>query len=253
MINFSLVDVKSITTDIPRSSFAEADLDQLADIILETGGIIRPLIVKATGAENYAVIEGHFEYYVAVRAREKNPRKGEMVNAFVISPKLEDLVIKQASAIRGIELLDKGGKTLPETTETTEIKKLESRLANLELRLEKQINEFKSELNQQRQQTADKIKNIEITTPKQISPLEIFNTLDQTKLTLKLINAGINESVANKIFTSIEKERKKRQFSSLSDVIERVKIPNGKTQKKGITSEKMVVILDIWSRINVES
>jgi hypothetical protein len=61
--------------------------------------------LKATGVETYTVIDGHFEYYAAVRAREKEPRKGEMVNAFVISPKEEDIVVKQASAIRGMEIL----------------------------------------------------------------------------------------------------------------------------------------------------
>lgn len=44
MLNFSLVDVKSITSDVPRSNFVEADLDNLADMILETGGIILSLI-----------------------------------------------------------------------------------------------------------------------------------------------------------------------------------------------------------------
>ncbi|BDI18633.1 hypothetical protein ANSO36C_44350 [Nostoc cf. commune SO-36] len=71
MINFSLVDVKSITSNEPRSSFSEADLENLADIIIETGGIIRPLVVKVTGVESYTVVDGHFEYYAAVKAREK--------------------------------------------------------------------------------------------------------------------------------------------------------------------------------------
>ncbi|MEA5565876.1 chromosome partitioning protein ParB [Anabaena sp. UHCC 0399] len=246
MINFSLVDVKSITSNTPRSNFLETDLEQLADLILESGGIIRPLIVKVNGLESYIVVDGHFEYYASVRAKEKNPRKAEMVNAFVISPKIENLIIKQSSTIKGLESSDKVIKLLPETTEIT---KLESRLANLEIRLEKQINEFKSELAQERQKTEDKIKSIEVKTHKQISPLEIFNTLEQTQLILKLINAGINESTANKIFASLEIERKKKKFASLNDVITRVKISHGKSQKRGITPEKMVEILDIWSRI----
>lgn len=104
MLNFSLVDVKSIISDVPRSNFVEADLDNLADMILETGGIIRPLVVKMTGAESYTVVDGHFEYYAAVRSKEKDPRKGEMVNAFIISPKSEQIVKKQAEAMGGLKV-----------------------------------------------------------------------------------------------------------------------------------------------------
>jgi hypothetical protein len=245
MINFSLVDVKSIISDIPRSDFSEADLEQVAELILETGGVIKPLVVKPTGAESYTVVDGHFEYYAAVRAKEKNPRKGEMVNAFVISPKLEDLVVKQALAIQDVEF---PGKVVKPIAVPTDVTKLESRLTNLELRFEKQINDLKSDLAQEKKGTEDKIKEIQSSIPKKISPLEVFNDLDQTQLTLRLINAGVKESIANKIFASVEKERKKKKFTSLSDVVARVKIPYGKKQIRGITPEKMVEILDIWSR-----
>jgi hypothetical protein len=40
------------------------------------------------------VISGHTGYYAALKAREKDPRKGEMVNAFVIFPKDEDAVTR---------------------------------------------------------------------------------------------------------------------------------------------------------------
>ncbi|MEA5579900.1 chromosome partitioning protein ParB [Nodularia harveyana UHCC-0300] len=246
MIKFSLLDVKSITSDIPRSNFAEADLENLADMILESGGIIKPLVVKVTGVETYSVIEGHFEYYGAVRAKEKNPRKGEMVNACVISPKEEDSIIKQASAIKGIDYYDKP-INLP--SEISGITKVELRLTNLELRVEKQINELKSELLQDRQSIDSKLKKIETETPKQIAPLEIFNNCEPSQLVLKLINAGFNQKAAEKVATSVDKESKNKKFDSLTDVIERVKIPSGKKQIRGITPEKMVVILDIWSRI----
>lgn len=84
-MKFYTVDVKNITCDVPPSNFSDDALNNLADMIIESGGIIRPLILKTTGLETYAVVDGYFEYYAAVRAREKNPRQCEMVNAFVIS------------------------------------------------------------------------------------------------------------------------------------------------------------------------
>ncbi|NJR18413.1 MAG: hypothetical protein HC785_23685 [Calothrix sp. CSU_2_0] len=53
MIDFYLVDVKSISSDVPRSNFTESDLEKLANIILESGGIIKPVVLKQTGVEEF--------------------------------------------------------------------------------------------------------------------------------------------------------------------------------------------------------
>jgi ParB-like nuclease domain len=100
MIKCYFVDIKDISSDLPRSSFAESDLEQLANLILATDGLIRPLIIKESGAEKYTVIEGHREYYAALKAKEHNSSKAEMVNAFVISEHI------QSSAIEQLQLLN---------------------------------------------------------------------------------------------------------------------------------------------------
>ncbi|PHM10555.1 ParB N-terminal domain-containing protein [Nostoc sp. 'Peltigera malacea cyanobiont' DB3992] len=237
MINFSLVDVKSIASNEPRSNFAESDLENLADIIIETGGIIRPLVVKVTGVESYTVVDGHFEYYAAVRAREKNPRQGEMVNAFVIAPKLEDLVVKQVASLKGIDSSTKQVTSKPETT------KLEPRLANLELRLEKQFNEFKSELLQERQRIDSQFKQLENLIPQkgeQSNPLTLLNTLDKDELSIKLQRSRI--SGAEKLAKAIEDARHKKpkqEFEDYRDVVKSVKNLGDKT---------ILTIIDEWSR-----
>ncbi|MDM9583683.1 MULTISPECIES: chromosome partitioning protein ParB [unclassified Nostoc] len=237
MINFSLVDVKSIASNEPRSNFAESDLENLADIIIETGGIIRPLVVKVTGVESYTVVDGHFEYYAAVRAREKNPRQGEMVNAFVIAPKLEDLVVKQVASLKGIDFSTKQVTPQPETT------KLEPRLANLELRLEKQFNEFKSEFLQERQRIDSQFKQLENLIPQkgeQSNPLTLLNTLDKDELSIKLQRSRI--SGAEKLAKAIEDARHKKpkqEFEDYRDVVKSVKNLGDKT---------ILTIIDEWSR-----
>ncbi len=107
MANFLIVEVQSVTSNIPRSNFKEDDLDVLADTILESGGILKPLVLKKTGFEKYEVIDGHFEYYAAVRAREKNPHKGEIVNAFIISSEKEDAVLTQVEVLKAVESSEK--------------------------------------------------------------------------------------------------------------------------------------------------
>ncbi|HYW18247.1 MAG TPA: chromosome partitioning protein ParB [Nodularia sp. (in: cyanobacteria)] len=232
MIKFSLLDVKSITSDVPRSNFAESDLENLADMILESGGIIKPLVVKGTGIETYIVIDGHFEYYGAVRAREKNPRQGEMVNACVISPKQENIIIKQVSAIKDIDVLPPGK---PGTTN------VESRLTNLELRLEKQLNELKSQLMQERQITDDKLKQLENHIPEkaeQTNPLNLLNTLDKFELSKKLHNSRI--SGAEKLAKAIVEARHKKTNKKFDDYREVRK------SVKGLGENGILTIIDTW-------
>ena len=227
MMNFSFVDVKSITSDVPRSNFAEADLENLADIILKSEGIIKPVVVKATGIESFSVVDGHFEYYAAVRAKEKDARKGEMVNAFVISPKLEDLVVKQAAILRGKEASEKPVKTPSNTSKdsnTFNRDKLESRVQNLELRLEKQINEFNSIIRQQRETTDEELKQIKNKIPQPSHPLTLINTLDEEQLALKLQRSKISN--AEKLAKAIINARGKKsnqEFTDYRDVFNSVK------------------------------
>lgn len=100
MIKCYFVDIKDISSDLPRSHFIESDLEQLANLILATDGLIRPLILKKSGEEKYTVIEGHREYYAALTAKAKNSNKAEMVNAFVINTDI------QSSAIEQLKLLN---------------------------------------------------------------------------------------------------------------------------------------------------
>jgi hypothetical protein len=235
MITFYLVDVKNITSNIPRSNFTEADLENLADIIIDSGGIIRPLVLKATGAENYTVVDGHFEYYAAARAKEKNPRKGEMVNAFVISPKIEDIVAKQAAILRGVESSEKAIKTPSNTTN------LEPRLANLELRLEKQFNELKSEIAQERQRVDDKLKEIQSSLPQENDPLNLLNTLDKDELSLKLQRSRVPgaEKIAKAIVDARRSKKPKQEFEDYRDVVNSV---------KGLGDKRVLTIIDEWSK-----
>jgi ParB-like nuclease domain len=112
MIKCYFVDIKDISSDLPRSNFVESDLVQLANLILATDGLIRPLIIKEIGGEKYTVIAGHREYYAALIAKEQNSSKAEMVNAFVINASI------QSSAIEQLQLLkeDRSSVILPTPT-----------------------------------------------------------------------------------------------------------------------------------------
>ncbi|MCF2149588.1 chromosome partitioning protein ParB [Desmonostoc muscorum LEGE 12446] len=236
MIKFFMVDVESVTSNVPRSNFQEADLEILADLILQSGGILKPLVLKKTGFEQYEVVDGHFEYYSAVRAREKNLTEGDMVSALIISSENEDVALRQIASLKAIGYSDKPVTPQLETT------KLEPRLANLELRLEKQFNEFKSEILQERQTTDSKLKQLENLIPQnseQSNPLSLLNSLDKDELSRKLQRSRIRgaEKLAKDIFDA-RRKKPKQEFEDYRDVVKSVKNLGDKT---------ILTIIDEWS------
>ncbi|MEH1831548.1 MAG: chromosome partitioning protein ParB [Nostoc sp.] len=232
-----MVDVESVTSNVPRSNFQETDLEILADLILESGGILKPLVLKKTGFEQYEVVDGHFEYYSAVRAKEKNPSEGDMVSALIISSENEDVALKQVASLKGINSSIKSVTPQPETT------KLEPRLANLELRLEKHFNEFKSEFIQEKQRIDNQFKQLENLIPQkgeQNNPLNLLNSLDKDELSIKLQRSRIRgaEKLAKDIFDA-RRKKSKQQFEDYRDVVKSVKNLGDKT---------ILTIIDEWSR-----
>jgi predicted nucleic acid-binding OB-fold protein len=242
------VDIESVSSSQSLSNFSKADLDLIADRILESGGLLKPLVLKKTGFEKYEVVDGHFEYYAALRAYEKNPHAAE-VNALIIPPESEKSVVKQVEALKVAQ--PQGTREHDELPSTG----IEVRIKNTESQIENQASEIrylKGELleeKQSRRRIEEKLRELESQVPKKIEPLEVFNTLSLVELTFRLRSAGFADKTATKIAESVERERKKNKFVSLSDVVSRVKVKNGNKQIKGINGEKMVAIIDSWSRL----
>ncbi|MBD2039825.1 Rho termination factor N-terminal domain-containing protein [Microcoleus sp. FACHB-672] len=99
-LSTSLVAVKKITSKAPNSNFLETDINQAAQLILKAGGLINPIIIRRTSITSYEVVDGHFEYYVAVKAREIDPLNGENIAAYIIEPDNEEVLLSQIKALR---------------------------------------------------------------------------------------------------------------------------------------------------------
>ena len=119
-----LVAVRKINSPVSRSEFAEETIESLAQLILGVEGLINPLVLRRTSIESFEVISGHLEYYAAVRAREIDLRKGEMINAFVLDEENET-IIKQVNLLRSV-------KTIPNDANYSNP---DGRFNNLEARL----------------------------------------------------------------------------------------------------------------------
>jgi hypothetical protein len=96
----SFIALKKITSSVPRSNFSEDELNRAAELILKAEGIINPLVLRITSAQSYEVVDGHFEYYAAARAKEIDSHKGEYVGAFVIEPQNEEVLQQQVEVLR---------------------------------------------------------------------------------------------------------------------------------------------------------
>jgi hypothetical protein len=184
----SLVAVKKLVSQVPRSDFADRDLEKVAQLILELGGLINPIILRRQGMDAYEIVDGDFEYYAAAKAREINPLKGETIGAFILEPENEELLLEQ------VKMLRKSAITLVESPETdffdentslqpadsiknpvslvevpnsceNEIPQpssnLEQRLTSIEARLDNQINELKAEYNSEKQVLVQRIQEVE--------------------------------------------------------------------------------------------
>jgi len=239
VIKFSYVDVKSITSDVPRSEFSEAEIDTLADLILECEGVLKPIFLQQVDLEQYKVIEGDLEYYAAVRAKEKNLRQGEMINAIIVSPAQEQSIKQQLNFFKKSQSLN-----VPEKRENNaSTTNLESRLMNLELRLERTINEMREEIKEDKRKTEERFKAIEGEKKKQISPLEILNTSEQEELFKILQRKRVKN--ADKLADAICKARtQNKSFRDYTDVYDSVR----SLKIKGLLGEKtMFAIIDTLS------
>jgi hypothetical protein len=186
----SLVLVKKITSTVPRSNFAERDLEKLAQLILELGGLINPIILRRSGMDAYEIVDGDFEYYAAAKAREINPMKGETIGAFILEPENEGLLLEQVQALRKsakTENLVENPETgflyentssqpadsiknpvslvevpnLGENETPQESSSLEQRLTNIEAQFASQINELKAEYAREQKVLAQSIQELE--------------------------------------------------------------------------------------------
>jgi len=90
-----LVDVAHIKPSKPASAFDPQEIESLAQSILESGGLLKPVALQENGPMDYSVLSGDLEYHAAARAKQINPRAAEMVSAFVVPPSHKEEAMDQ--------------------------------------------------------------------------------------------------------------------------------------------------------------
>jgi regulator of replication initiation timing len=67
-----------------KEEFDEVQLEKAAQLILDMEGIVTPPILRRIGPEAYTILDGHFQYYAALKAMELNQRKNKTTNAYIV-------------------------------------------------------------------------------------------------------------------------------------------------------------------------
>ncbi|MFM7447014.1 MAG: helix-hairpin-helix domain-containing protein [Leptolyngbyaceae cyanobacterium] len=244
----SLVAVRKVTSGMARSSFDTDEIEKAAHLILGVEGTINPIILRRTSLESYEVVEGHFEYYAAVRAREISLSKGEMIQAIILEPENEETLLKQ------IDLLRKRHNQKPELSHSdhSSHNDFESRFFNLEKMFKFQFEELRKENRELRNSLTkleDMLQNPRLTEESLggiVSRLEAIyqsisvsrkNTdeLKQNPLNLNLASEnelidvpGIGEKIASRI---VERRKAKGLFNSIDELSEIEKISRNTIDK----------------------
>ncbi|MBN3889033.1 MAG: hypothetical protein HWQ43_07610 [Nostoc sp. JL31] len=243
-LSTSLVAVKKITSSKPRSTFADDELEQAAQLILESEGVVNPIVVRRTSLQSFEVVDGDFEYYAAARAREIDIRKGEMIGVFIIESENEETLTKQVELFRKSKVFI--SNNVPTNSDSIESRlinmesrttNIESRMTNQESRSEKRTNELEEEWKREIKNIYNRLNELENRLPKPIEPLEALNTWNLTKLTSKLSRVNVKSQVIEKIFNEREANGK---YSSFSNVLARMK-------GKGLGEKTMLKIIDSFA------
>ena len=225
MWKFLRVDITDINPSLPRETFSETELENLANLIIKMGGLIRPAILKKADNkkvdERYDIISGDLEYYASVIANQKVPDI-EMINAFVVDKEAESIALQQMKLLSP----SPGLITTPEKTNNP----LELRMSNLEKRLETQLQAIREEYQKEIKRLEEKII---ISPPSHPSPpsksiLELLNTCDANQLNkARIPPASVNDFL---------KKRSEKPFDSLEDILNR--------PVSGVKEKRLIKLVD---------
>ncbi|KKJ01531.1 ParB N-terminal domain-containing protein [Prochlorothrix hollandica] len=254
MPRFYLVDLESIECATPRSQFNVQRIDDLAHNLIETGSLLQPLVLEATGPESYRIISGEEGYYAGMRASEINAEI-EMVDAFVIEADKVEAANAQIrlmsgsmtsaptdSALTGSALTDSALtdsapiNSAPINNDVLQL--LNARISNLETRHDQDIRDLKVSYQKDIDYLQNKVANIEGHMSSKLKPLDMFNQLSEVDLFKALKKAGIPGKTLENLTKNIINARKTSPFDSFTDVVSR-------TDKLG--DKTMLKIIDTWS------
>jgi hypothetical protein len=196
----TFVSLRKVKPTASRWSFSDAELEAAAQLVLEVEGIINPIVVQPEeSSDSYVILDGNFAYYAVAKANQIDARRCESIEAFVIEPRDTAIIQKQIALFR------------QHSTQN---------------RLLLDFAAYGSASNDQNLQKPS-------SPPHRL--LDIFNAADSTQIMQQIKRIGLTGKNAEKIVEAIEYERQAGLFTSLKEIVARV---------KGLTYEKMLDLIE---------
>lgn len=98
----SSIDLDTITPPaISNSQFPVHQVENLANLFLKAGDTVSPILVRKVSPITFEVLEGHFEYYAAIKAQEID-EQFTAIRAYVVPPNLESTILEQYNFLRSL-------------------------------------------------------------------------------------------------------------------------------------------------------
>jgi len=132
---------------------------------------------------SYEVVDGHFEYYAAVKAKEIDLCRGEMVGVFILDSENEASLREQIKLLRKSRSVEKMDTPSDCGESGIRLTNIESRLTNIESRLESRFEVKLNGLTGENRELKREIQLIKTKKTEQLqNPLDIFNLMDRRKM-----------------------------------------------------------------------
>ncbi len=142
-----IVLVKSIHHQRTQATYSEAELVRAAEAILEGGGVLKPLVLKRRGFEEYDLVDGEFEYLAALKAQMLDPIKGETIDAYVMDDSNQEIVMQQLQIFRQREVTEPATAELPAGLSAAQLLScLQPLFSQLENRLDQRFHMIEQQL-----------------------------------------------------------------------------------------------------------
>ncbi|WP_414543333.1 hypothetical protein [Nostoc sp. CCY0012] len=239
----SFIAVKKIKSSVPRSNFSENELSRVAELILKVEGVINPLILRRNSPQSYEVVDGNFEYHAAVKAKEIDSQKGEYISAFIIEPENEEVLEEQVKLLRSQNNTSNKVLNIEENKDSISmelrVSNAESRMTNIESRFENRMIELQTEFKYEIGNLNQKLKELGNKIPQPMEPLVALNTLKLHELVARLKRVNVKTPIIEKI---IKEREANGNFTSFSNVVERI---------KGLGDKTMLKIIDSFSEATI--
>lgn len=221
----SSVDLEGITSPVPRSQFDENELEYLANLFLKSGDTVSPILLHEKSPISFEVLEGHREYYAALKAQEIDSRF-ESIRAYVVPSDRQDSILEQYRFFHDSDNVN--GKSIDSNSTEHKIP-----IADIQRIIEDKINPLKSSLRDISTKIDQLTKYLETIKPVYPKPdkssvknvkereqefINELNICDISRIVDKFSQVSYTSKIAESYAKEISNSRKIKPYESIKDI-----------------------------------